>query len=185
MEMKFVKRFLALIVLMSLSGVGLWAEEFTFTFSNTGGDAATGVLTVVDQGNGSYLATLGTFDLTASSTPAVAVGDYGLIAGGPGPTYSPSGAFLFDNLLYPGQTPVLDTYGLLFGNITDEINIWGNSTASDYTYYVWDSSSSSYVVAAGGTGTFDLTTPEPVSMLLFGTFLSLAGGLLGRKKGAL
>ena len=63
----------------------------------------------------------------------------------PGSGYSPSGAFIYDSLLSPGAAPapMLTPHGLLFAEGTSgnpgykEIDIWGNSGATDYTYYLW------------------------------------------------
>jgi len=171
----------------------LTSTECPFSFSNNG-NSGWGFLTVGPSGlaDDSLLATSGTLNLVASSDNNLSTGTYSLIAVGPAVTLSPSGLFLVDNLVYPnddaasGVYPAipnnpsyLTNWGLLFGASGTEINIWGNGQ-SDYAF--WSETGGGWGVTDGGGGTFSLSTPEPVSMVLFGTFLSLTGGVLSRKK---
>jgi len=222
--MKLMKLFLAVALFLSLSGRGLWATDYTFSFSSSnGGDSGSGVLTTgisnfTDQ---SLLVTGGWLYLTASTDPNLPADQTYMVIATAGQTplpsnnpyapdvqgvyESPQNAFWFDDLIYPGQnaasgvdepagaTPgsygyvgspsYLTNFGLLFGSASgDQINIWGNGGATNYAYYT-GTADGNYIVQDGGNGTFQLTaTPEPVSMVLFGSFLSLAGGVLSRKK---
>jgi len=88
-----------------------------------------------------------------------------------GATISPLGAFIYDNIVYPGSARVFDTWGVLFSISGAEGNIWGNGGPHDYSYY-----ECCYAVANDQVDTFTLTQAavgEPSSFALFG------GGLLG------
>src|SRR5271165_2081414 len=92
--------------------------DYSFIISS---QTAYGTLNVTDLGGGSWLATSGNMTVTGGSD----VGTYTLIPGGPGTTTSPLGSFLYNNVIYPSANPALDIDGLLFGDITKEINVWG------------------------------------------------------------
>ena len=100
-------------------------DPLYFISYNDGVNIASGTITTT--GN---LAVSGTLNVTAGA----ATGVYSLIPGGPSPTSSPSGAFIVDNLIYPGSNPTLDVNGLLFGSGGVEVNIWGNS-ADNYSFW--------------------------------------------------
>jgi len=95
-----------------------------------------------------------------------------LLGGTPGgATLSPSGAFIFDNIVFPAADPVLDVDGLLIAISGEEGNIWGNGTPGSYTYYTHNGSFYDYT---NGSVSFTLTAaPEPAS------FAILGAGLLG------
>ena len=58
-----------------------------------------------------------------------------LLGGQPGgQATSPSGAFLFDNIVFPSSDPVFDVSGLLFTISGHEGNIWGNGAPGSYSY---------------------------------------------------
>jgi hypothetical protein len=114
---------------------------FNFSYS-IGSDAGYGTLTSTDNGNGVYLATGG--DLTVTAGP---VGTYSLYPGGPAQTTSPSGKFLYDDLLYPSVQPAINNNGPLFLGSGYEINIW--SDASN-VYEFDDYNGSSYTNDATG-----------------------------------
>ena len=108
------------------------AFEPLFNFAFTiGPDAGYGALNTTDNDNGEFLATAGTLAVTGGQD----VGSYPLYPGGPAEVRSPSGFFLFDNLLYPSADPGIDNGGLLFATPTDfEINIFSNG-ADSYQFY--------------------------------------------------
>lgn len=136
---------------------------FRMTFSG-GGNVATATLEAEDIGGGHFLATSGTLTVTAGG----AVGTYSLIPGGPGAFFSPSGAFIVDDVLYyPGANPFLDVDGLLFGSGNKEINIWGNG-ANNYSFYEFIPGQG-YTVAFAGPASASLSAvPEPASLTLLG-----------------
>jgi hypothetical protein len=87
---------------------------------------------VNDEGYESFLAVAGSLTVTAGDD----VGTYPLYPGGPTTVTSPDGAFEYDDLVTPLESPPIDLEGLLFrDNATSfEINIWGNSPGN-YSYY--------------------------------------------------
>ena len=98
---------------------------------------------------------------------------------GSGGAVSPSGLFIYDNILYPtGSAPgvtspsLLDNDGVLFSYAGGEGNIWGNGS-SDYAFYT--ESAGSYVKQNGTGEVFAISAPEPATwMMLLSGF-----GLLG------
>lgn len=125
--------------------------DYSFIIST---QTAYGSLNVTDLGGGSWLATSGNMTVTGGSD----VGTYSLIPGGPGQTTSPLGSFLYNNVIYPSANPALDIDGLLFGDITKEINVWGTGTN---TYSFYDSTAPGvYGTVLNATGTFNFQ-PAP------------------------
>jgi hypothetical protein len=94
--------------------------DFTFTIGPTTGY---GSLNTTDIGNGKFLASAGTLTVTGGGD----VGAYPLHPGGPAQTASPSGKFLYDNVLYPSIDPSINNNGPLFIGNGLEINIWSNA----------------------------------------------------------
>lgn len=137
---------------------------FDFTFS-IGPDAGFGSLNTVDIGGGAFAAVGGSLTVTGG----LDIGSYALFPGGPGVTISPSGAFAFDDILYPASDPYLDVWGLLFTGGGLEINIWGNS-ADNYSFYSYNNSA--YNVADTANAPFNaIAIPEPSMLWLFGVAL--------------
>jgi hypothetical protein len=111
------------------------ANDRVFTFTardSASGTFSFGVLDVSANGDGTFTAT-GGFLVVVSGPDA---GHYDLVPNPnpPNPFFSSSGAFLADDILYPGQDPSLDIFGLLFAGNGLEINIWGNSPGN-YSYW--------------------------------------------------
>ncbi len=139
---------------------------FDFTFS-LGPDTGFGSINATDEGGGVFLATSGTVTVTGGSD----IGTYSLVAGGPGGTLSPSGAFIYDNLVYPGNDPTLDGDGLLFAGGGLEINIWGNFPG-DYNFDSFNGGGYNVTDEESGVVAFGVvTTPEPSAFFLLGSLL--------------
>lgn len=129
--------------------------DTTCTFA-IGSQTGYGTLTTANLGNGELLATAGTLTVTGGSD----IGTYPLYPGGPATTYSPAGLFIYDNILYSSQDPVLDEDGLLFtGSGGLELNIWGNSP-DNYSFYVGLSGGYPVSVTADGFVT-PVVNPAP------------------------
>lgn len=175
----------ALLFALVLASAGLASADvpFTFTFS-IDGETGYGSLSTTSIGNGAYLANSGTMTVVTGSDQ----GTYSLIpitAGTigqalqsldpalPAAQYdyiSPTGAFDYDNILYPDSDPTVDEYSLLFGGANNfEINIWGNS-ANNYTFY--DSNGNDFTAANSSVA---LKAPEPSAVLLLAAMLMGVG----------
>ena len=106
-------------------GTAYFEPVFGSTFAFTiGTETGTGILNLISQGAGTYLATAGTVTVTGAQD----IGTYPLIPGGPARTTSPNGGFYYDDLVSPAVNPPLDGDALLFDNGGGlELKIWGNS----------------------------------------------------------
>jgi hypothetical protein len=158
---------------------------YNFTYSDTAGNAGFGTLVATNPSGIDALSDWslsGSLTVTSSADGNASVGTYTLLPGGPGTTYSPSGLFYFDNLVYPGNdagagaqagfvlsNSYLTSGGLLFGPVTgsqDEINIYGNG-GGDYAFLSEVGGSNNIQTSTGGT--FTLTpVPEPSALALAG-----------------
>jgi hypothetical protein len=168
-----------------LSPSGGKDPTINFTF-NIGGYVGSGTVMATNMGGGIYQAYSGT--LTMSTSIGSAGTTYCLVpvastwVSGTLST-SPSGAFIYDDLVTPGVNPPFPTLafptigGLVFSNTanacgtgfsgTDEINIWAGTpgtytgTAGQYSFYNYDSSVGGYTVSystpAGSTDAFNAT----------------------------
>jgi hypothetical protein len=126
---------------------------FDFAFTN-GIDVGSGSLNTTDNGDGQFLATAGTLNVTAGQD----VGSYLMYPGGPGTMSSPSGYFTYNDLLYPSVDPGIDLEGLLFVGSGLEVNVFANG-ADDYEFYDntgYNNVGNSFILTAapGGGQTF-------------------------------
>lgn len=161
---------------LSPPSAGATDPAFVFSIDLMGNDA-TATLDAIVLTGGAFLATSGTLHVTAGAD----VGTYSLVAGGPGAFDSPSGAFVANDVLYPGSNPLLDAYGLLFTGGGLEINIFGNSP-NNYSFA--SGNGSNYNVEV--TGTPDSVSlqeaPEPGTLALLGIGLALLGAGLAKQR---
>ena len=135
------------------------AAYYTWTLSG-GGDSGSGFLTTGAADNGGV-------DITSFGGEIDGTTITGLLGGQPGggEAYSPSGAFVYDNILYPQSNSVdgalLDTGGILFAIAGGEGNIWGNfGGAGGYSYYT--SVDGSYFIQNNAATFAAVDPPAPV-----------------------
>jgi PEP-CTERM motif len=137
--------------------------ELTATISATGGEVTSGSATLSPA-----WATLGGDAL--SDVPLYPNPDPGAVS------YSPSGFFLYDDLIYHG-IPVLDVDGLLFvtaGGI--EYNLWANGPGA-YQLYEYNPATGAAVT---DTGTLFVPEPEGWTLTLLG--IGIVGAALRARK---
>jgi hypothetical protein len=147
-------------LLAGLSAAARATEDFSFTYSEPGGSVSGhGVLKAEQIAPDTWLALSG-FDATTGGSLA-GPWKLALNPNPPGESYSPSGYFIFDNLIYPGGDPIIDNGGLLFENGKGgEINLFSYGP-DNYTHY--DNTGFNvpinFAVAA---------VPEPASLAMLG-----------------
>ena len=163
------------------------ASLYRITFNDRGVNIGSGLIDV-ESANNNFYAAGGYLGVTAGA----ATGNWTLYTAGgtaqyPGYFTSPSGAYLYNNAVYPNgnnpeyyptANPLLDYYGLLFTqNGGNELNLWGNA---DGTYTLggniggWQNFN--VIISFGGTTISPVqTVPEP-STLVAGIFLLLPVG---------
>ncbi len=168
---------------MSLSQA--FADYYTFQYVD-GTFSASGTLQTAPATDGSGYLSVTQGTLSAAGLTATLYNLAGTLPIGSS-TYSPSGAFLYDNRLSPSSTDsVLSSGGLLFKAIladgsSGEVNIWGNGGANNYSLYLGMSAGNYPLQYNGGAFTLSKTCPVPVppAALLLGCGLF---GLVGLRK---
>jgi len=150
------------------------ATLYAWTLSG-GGDSGSGFLTTGAADNGGL-------DITSFSGQIDGSVIGGLLGGQPGgaEAYSPAGAFIYDNILYPSsnsaESALLDNGGILFTIAGGEANIWGTSANPDgYSYYTYGSGR--YVIQDNATN-FSVVDP-PSAVPEPGPAAIVALGLVG------
>lgn len=116
-----------------------------FRWSLRGADFGSGSL---DETGGNITAFTGTIDSFSVS-----------LLGGNGQAISPSGAFIYDNILYPTDVSTLDVDGVLVTWNGGEANLWGNGAPDNYSFYTFVNGS--YTTSNAGIDTFSIKAPEP------------------------
>jgi hypothetical protein len=115
------------------------AAPFNITFDLGQGDTGSGQIDILPDIHGNFFAASGY--LTISS--GAAAGNWSIYSAAGAATYpgyftSPAGAYWYNNafypdgvnLQYPGVNTPLDSYGLLFTQGSNELNLWGNADGS-------------------------------------------------------
>jgi hypothetical protein len=170
-----MKRFASILWLALAIALPAHAELFSFTYQ---GDLnnATGVVQAQDLGNGQFLATSGTLNVSTGEM----IGTFDLIPGGPVSFLSPTGTFLVDNVIEPNSASVFTYGGLLFGAFNQEINIYSVAPGQ----FKFDFFNGNYNSIDPGTGTVALTAavPEPSSTALVLAGAAIMLGLMRRKR---
>jgi hypothetical protein len=172
-----MKKMACLVFALFFMGVGhAFADYYTFSYVD-GAFSASGTL-ITAPGAEPFTVTGGTLN-TAGFTATLYTGAGTVPAG----TYatSPAGAFYYDNTLAPSSASILTNPGLLFtvGSLGtpgyNEINIFGNGGANNYSYYEGTAAGNYPVIYNGGTFTVTGASSVPVPPAAW----LLGSGLLG------
>jgi hypothetical protein len=106
--------------------------DFAYTINL---DTGYGSVSTTDNGNGQFLATSGFLTVTATGNGGPDGERFSLYPGGPAITTNPVTGFMYDNIVYPSQLPLIDHYGLLFNSSDFQINTWSNFGSGDPDNY--------------------------------------------------
>ncbi len=157
-----MRRILAALLLSLVAGAA-HAQTFVFSYSGVG-VSGSGTLTANQIAPGEYVVVAGT-------DTAIGGGVSGVLSlivnpNSPNELYSPSGYFLFDNVLLPSSDPLITNGGLLFGDGTGgEVNLYSNGPDA---YVDYDNTGFNVAINLDPS-----PAPEPA------TFALLATGLAG------
>jgi hypothetical protein len=169
------------------------ADSFTFSASNLSGASITANLTGTYLGGGKYLVTAVDGVITGMGSNFVEGSFSAIIPNTTSPitTFAtPTNAFIADDVLAPlgGPGAIFDGWGLAFRIGAAEVDLWGNN---DGTYSLFEWVNGGYVNGASNSpnngqylstlltsGRATPITPEPVTLVLFGSGLAGIGGLV-------
>lgn len=152
---------------LAVSATAASATDFSFVFSdNSAVNGASGLLSAIANGDGTYTATSGTisaFGNVASGTGTLIANPHGTAI-----SYSPSGYFYYDNQLFPASAVKLTSAGLLFNIGGSEVNIY-----SDAHYVIYKNNGANVV------GNFSLSEVAAVPEAATWTMMILGFGMIG------
>jgi hypothetical protein len=180
----------ALLALFAFASVSR-AALYEITFNDGNGNVGSGQIDV-ESANNNFYAASGSLDVTAGQplgawTLYVSDTTPGGTTPYPGYLYSPSGAFIYNNAVYPTQNPqypdtnpLLDYYGLLFTqNNGNELNLWGNPNGT-YTLGGNIGGWQNFNVNISFGGTTITPVPEQINYALAGFGLIFVSVSVGR-----
>ena len=154
---------MTVVVLATWSAANATVYEFTF---NSPSESIVGQLTV-DTSNNQVT------DITGTLSGVVNDTINGFIANPsfPNPVSLPDGAFIYDNVFYPGQDSLVDQFGVVFttaGNPGGYWNLW-SAAPGDYSLYE-SNLAGDYPIAISGGSLDPQAVPEPSTwaMMLIG-----------------
>jgi hypothetical protein len=100
----------------------------------------------------------------------------------PNPVSLPDGAFIYDNVFYPGQDSLVDQFGLVFataGNPGGYWNLWSGAPG-DYSLYE-SSPGGDYPVTISGGNLDPTAVPEPSTWVMMLIGLAAVGSAAYRR----
>jgi hypothetical protein len=151
---------------------------FDFSFSG-GGINGSGTLDATANGDGTFTAFSGTATVTGAPNGESTLTLYANPSA-PGEVLSPSGYFIYDSQLLPGQNPLITNGGLLFTSSGYEVNIFSNGPGS-YTYY--DNSGYNTPVSFSLSEAIpSQSVPEPSTLILGGIACLMGLGFAWRRR---
>jgi hypothetical protein len=182
----FMKQ-VAALCLFATVGIGqAIATPSYFTFEFTGADVSgSGDFWANPNGDGTFTAISGDEIDTVNNVATTLLPNTSAPSG---ITYSPSGAFYYDDQYLPLADPIILLGGLMFGDKATglEVNLWSNG-ANNYVYDSWRNGGYSFgysgtqiVFAAEDPPGPNGNVPEPASVALIG--LGLLGFAAARRR---
>jgi len=172
-----------LIYLAAVALIPAFGHADTFYYSGTGPNSNVhAVITATPTGSPNQ------FDITAISGYVTMNGVQSTISGlVPNATFtpqtSPSGAFIFDNILFTSGPPFFDTNGIDFYLASGgEVNFFPNTAGVGFDQFYFGLSAGNYPFTDTFTAEQLSTVPEPGSLVLVATGMWGSISLLRRRR---